>query len=648
MDGRPLSGKKRPAESSPDSSGMVPKRPGSAPGIMSTGSVGSDDEDVHISDDDGESDDDDGMAAPPFAFDAPPAAGGRARRPTTAPVKKKSVALGAQDEQAKQSLRKSFNTCPICKMPLCTDSKYVPDKKWNKVQSWFKSKPASIIQDGKGRPINSFGLAPGVHTNHAISYNRCHFLHNVASTASPSFNGIWQYGYAVLTPGVTEMKPIRGFAGEDPRDPNFLQCLNVTKSIFKDVVGIGPDGNALKQISNGFLFNPLNITTLNVVMKRISAETITACWDCNSKMTQTDYIKTIFSNFFPMPIPFPELGFKHAQRTNVELHYIMLQILMTHDSVFDAAANTRMDSGVQSFQMNHEMSKTWRLNLGITWCMLMIMSSQWNIRKLDNATKHHEIYILHGTSDFYLSLLLYIVYAANYDIGRSDIIEFEEFHYFYASNFVFYLKKEGLLATNVTDSNNLSASILHRNAMPDQVLGGAIAWAEVRKMDWPEFSETTVLDVVPKTVKIFHDKVVLFIEKHFKVFCNQLNNWNHLGDTQHFTAYFPSPARVKTLSTTASSKVDLSINTFIDVLGSSGRYWFPFKHITMVQIANALGDAYNKTHPNFKPIFSLWYSHASTSALLLSRAPSLVESHRAEADDDDVGLLLSRRLTLAD
>jgi len=641
MADRPPTPRKRPAEQSPEYTGMGRKRPDSAPGKVGMGA--DDDGDVHISDDDGESDDDGGMAAPPFAFSASP--GVPRPRPETAPTKRKTVALGTDDEQVKKSLRRSFNICPICKMPLSIDAIHVPDQKWNTVQSWFKSKPASIIQDGKGRPINAFGLAPGVITKHSVGYNKCHFLHNVASSNSPSFNGVWQHGVAVLGDGTKELKPIKEFVGESPKTDEFLKCLDVNNSIFKLVVH--NPGGAPKKISDGFLFNPLNMDTLNKVTDRISSHTIAACWDCNSKMTQTDYIKPIFSAFFSMPIPFPELGQRHAQRTNVELHYILLQILLSTASVFDDNAAPRMDSGLQAFQMDRDMSSTWRLNLGITWCMLMIMSSQWNIKKLDNMTKHHEIYMLHGTSDFYLSLLLYIVFAANYPQGRDDMMHFEEFHFFYITNFVFYLKKRGVLAAFASDNNNLSASILHRGAMSPPIIA-AVQWKEIKSMDWPEFSETLALRNVPLTVQLFHTKVTQFIKEYFQPLCQQLYAWTPGNDPAQITSFFPSPDRVKALTASANQQTDLSIHNFITVLGASDRYWFPFKHITMVQIANALGDAYAFTHPNFKPMFSLWYHHAATSALLLSRAPSLVESHRAEQDedDDDVGLLLSRRLTL--
>ena len=234
-------------------------------------------------------------------------------------------------------------------------------------------------------------------------------------------------------------------------------------------------------------------------------------------------------------------------------------------------------------------------------------------------------------------------------------MDFEEFHFFYLTNFVFYLKHRQKLAVNpnvqAPDNNNLSLSILHSQAMVTQVLGQVVQWTEVPELDihaWPSIAgKGRVQEVVSKTIFQFHTKITEFIKLYFKPFCGQLYNWN-VNDADHFTQFFASPTRVKALVTDAENEIDLSVNKFIAILKSRESYWFPFKHITMVQIANALGHAYPRTHSNFQPMFSLWYHHAATSALLLSRAPSLVESHRAEQDDedDDIGLLLSRRLRL--
>jgi hypothetical protein len=472
----------------------------------------------------------------------------------------------------------------------------------------------------------------------------------MATNQSATFNGIWKMGDTIIT-GSPKKELLLGFTQERFKPQAFIQYVSQERGIFKGLF------DSQRGLHEGFLFAGAqpNMTRLNKVVDRIAKETISACWDCNSNMTQMEYVKLMFDAFFPLTNPFPETGFNLTEKTNVRLHYLLLQALLPTGCIHTDA------DGHQKFDMTTALSTTWRLNLVITWCFLMIMSCQWNIGKLHAKTpqhEHHEVYLLHGVSDFYLSLLLYTVYAANFPDGRDDILEFEEFHFFYSTNFVFYLKRANLLATNprpdTLDNNNLSLSILHSQAMAHTILGGALAWTEVPQLDipaWPANDDPrTVRDTVWTTTSRFHAKITEFIDKHFKSFCHQLYDWGSNGDPGHFTQFFAAPTHVQAMVLRTRDETDLSVQTFIRVLGSHDRYWFPFKHITMVQIANALEKGYTKTIRHFRPMFSLWYHHASTSALLLARAPSLVETHRAEAneeEDDDTGLLLrTRNLTM--
>ena len=111
---------------SPEGPRSAGKRPASAP-IRPPAA-----DDDGIFEDDGDSNADGALASAPSTAPPPP------DRPQTAPPRRVPVALGTHDGQAEQSLKRSFNICPICKMPLCVNEVYEPDRKWVRVQVFRK------------------------------------------------------------------------------------------------------------------------------------------------------------------------------------------------------------------------------------------------------------------------------------------------------------------------------------------------------------------------------------------------------------------------------------------------------------------------------------------------------------------------------
>jgi hypothetical protein len=542
-------------------------------------------------------------------------------------------------EEAQKSVKRCFNMCPICKMPLCVSNEPSKehDKKWKLVQAWFKSKPSIIVRDTlRNRTKQVFGVMPNeiIAGKRSTTFNMCHILHRVGGQATVTHNGIWTFGQDVGGGGT---KPVSSFSSDARQDPRFMDKLCVEESIFKHVCAT--------DIALPFQFNgAVNMIRLNALVAFISTGTVAGCWDCNMKMTQMEYVPMIFNSCFPTfrpPITPPRSKNVLAIKKNVQLHYLLMQVQFQRGIRFTLSDASMYDAKWE-FTMTPALASGWRLKLILTWCMLMIMSSQWNIAKLESMYKHHEIYILNGTSDFYLSLLLYMVYIANYT-PSSDPIGFEEFHLFYITNFVFYLKKRGYLGTQRSDSNNLSLAILHKEGMSD-----TIQWCEVEKMDCSTCSEQRAMADAANTAGQFYTKIVKFINAYYKPFCAQLYSWGTGDGVFEYARFFASPDRIQVLTNTADQANELTIQKFIEIFGSSAHYWFHFKHITMVQIANALKLSWKDTHQIFHPIFNGWYQNASRRVKLLARAPSLVEEHRAERDEDsDISLMFTGQLSLS-
>jgi len=546
------------------------------------------------------------------------------------------------EAQNKQSLCRSCNQCPICKMPInvnpvqadrgiADDANW--DLKWRSVQAWFKSKPAIFLDDSKGnRHIHVFGIYPGI-GKRTESSNKCHYLHTSASGGGANFNGIWALcdvpdGTSTLT------ETFNGFAAEIRADTGYLTRLIHTGSMF----------NTIPDLTAGFLFDPMHVNTnhLTAVITTMRSKTFAGCWDCNNKMTQMNFIKPLFDAQFETILNIKQRDAK----LNVKMNYILLSMQLNTENVVkdDGSPITKGTVNKYAYTISPAMQRVWNLKLGVAWCLMMIVFSHWNARKLEPKYRHHEIYILNGSADFYLSLLLYLVYRANYpSTGGGTALEFEEFHFFYATNFIFWLKHEGIVSEHTTPigGNSLSLAIHHLNAnVPNQ------EWKEVEVLDIPNFDSRNPVVSAGAALKQVYDKTTLFIEMFFKPFCQQLyTGWTGTNDAKGYTNYFASPATVDGLITQMrTTSANLNVHEFVNIMGPD-MYWFHFKHITMQQISVACGESRSSLPPIFHQPFDRWCASAFAKVNALQCRLSLMQEHASlceqeeEDEDNDTGLL---------
>jgi hypothetical protein len=316
------------------------------------------------------------------------------------------------EDQNKQSLCRSCNQCPICKMPINVNPEQTDqtisddmnwDLRWRSVQAWFKSKPAIFLDDSKGnRHIHVFGIFPGI-GKRTESSNKCHYLHTSASGGGANFNGIWtlcdlQDGQTTFT------RTFDGFEANIRTNTGYLQKLIHAGSIFSTIT----------DLTAGFLFDPTHVNTphLIAIINTMRSKTFAGCWDCNNKMTQMNFIKPLFDAQFETILNIRNRDAK----LNVKMNYILLSMQLNTENVVkgDGSPITTGPTNKYAYTISPAMQRVWNLKLGIAWCLMMIVFSHWNARKLEPKYRHHEIYILNGSADFYLSLLLYLVYRANY------------------------------------------------------------------------------------------------------------------------------------------------------------------------------------------------------------------------------------------
>ena len=548
------------------------------------------------------------------------------------------------DAQNKQSLCRSCNQCPICKMPINVNPMQADpsitadmnwDLRWRGVQAWFKSKPAICLDDTKrNRNIQAFGIVPGIGKRTEAS-NKCHYLHTSASGGGADFNGIW--ALCDGPDGVTILKePFNGFKNEIARDTGFLNKL----------IHIGSMFNTIANLTTGFLFDPNHVNTphLNAVITTMTSKTFAGCWDCNQKMTQMNFVKPLFDAQFGTVLKIK----KRDVKLNVKMNYLLLSMQLKTENVIDTAngAPISMVSGSNTeyaYTITPAMQPVWKFKLGIAWCLMMIVFSHWNARKLNPKFRHHEIYILNGSADFYLSLLLYLVYRANYPgTGGGTPLEFEEFHFFYANNFIFWLKFENYVTelNPPIGGNSMSLAIHHLNAM-------GTPWTEVEILDIPDFDEKNPMGTASAALKQVYEKTTQFVQMFFQEFCEQLYGVWGTDDANGYSDYFASPATVKAIITDMRrTSANLNVHEFVNIMGPH-MFWFHFKHITMQQISVACGKSRSSLPPIFHQPFDRWCTSAfaKVNALQCRLTLSLMQEHGLackQEEENDAGLLFCR------
>ena len=565
----------------------------------------------------------------------PSTAHGKRRSDAVAPdfpraVSRREDRVGAGMQHDILSAKKSMNTCPICKMPLYIDDAHESDRLWRQTQHWFKGKPSFTLDDVGPRNRNTFGPVHGLGKRDPDkNANGCHFVHVSASEGMTTFNGMWDM--FVDPQGIEQTFQLCVFLNERPiKDRGFCDRLNITYSMFSELEPMHQDHAADPFIWPECRFNSAQINRTTAI---ISTGTFTACWDCNEKMTQMKLIPMFFGHSFQHRHDIGE-DFIHTEDMelvrrrelllNAQIYYILMQAMLKYDNVIDPATRAiRVANGMQHVTIFPDQQLKWKFKLVILWSLLMILLSNWNATELSYTVAHHALYIYAGTSDFYVSLIMYMTYITNYT-GAGNPLSFEEFHYYYITNFVFYLKRKRILVDDpatTNNSNSLTAAIMNPAACTTPRWGSLNLGLGMRQSDTP----ANFLTRARQDIAVLYRGITKFSNMYLKPLCMHLYNPAMLD--QPYEDYFPSLATVQARGRFVSTIQRDSIQAYVDHLGPE-MYWYHFKNITMPQISNAVRIARDMGTEEAKRVIDLWYKHASSSARHL-RGPMPTSEDRA-------------------
>ena len=146
-------------------------------------------------------------------------------------------ALVGGEEDRLISMKRSFNKCPICKMPIYVDpdSVHTRDQAWRHVQFYFKGKPSFILDDlpDSNGPRNKqcFGKVSPVGMQSGNEAD-CHYVHVSVSIGSARFYGLWAHFDQDFLHDVS--RDVTVFPGETPvHTMTFSNELNITHSVFQ-------------------------------------------------------------------------------------------------------------------------------------------------------------------------------------------------------------------------------------------------------------------------------------------------------------------------------------------------------------------------------------------------------------------------------
>lgn len=555
--------------------------------------------------------------------DADDQAGGR--RPRSA-----NVIRG--DQQLMESLKRSSNTCPICKMPLITNDTGASDKLWQTVQFCFKGKPSFTLDDlpGTNGPRNrtAFGVVHPI-GGRGRSIQKCHYVDESVLTGTRTH--LWNRfdQPSDIDSDITFIHfPLEGRTKTIP----FSQELNATHSIFKHItttqVDMLDDLVWRVHTTTAGATERVNVGRMNRAVTNIVLSTFTGCTDCNQKMTQMEMIPALFHESFKSTRE-GDPWIQADHHSTAMMYYLLLQGLLNNTNVLDRDGRQYIDpNGMQTIRIAPNQQEQWKMKLAVMWCLLKIFLSNRSISSMNLHAAHHTTYIYSGTSDFYLSLLLYIVYIANIP-GSSDIaasrtnrdpLLFEEFHHFYTTNFPFFLRAtQTLLQRNARESfsNSLTTAIYNANKNQWQEAPPGLGLA-------PSINARDIHSAATEFIGTFHRRLRHFIRTKFMSFCDDLYTSNDpIGN------YFPSYPRVQQLvhHATQLHSDTCGIQQFTDIL-TPAMYWYPFKHITMAQISAALKFTRIYYTPNGAAVIDNWARHAFAAVHALRCASSELTSIR--------------------
>ena len=478
-------------------------------------------------------------------------------------------------------VKEENNLCPICWMPLCVgDGGHA--EKWKAVQITFKGKPAFSVKENSrdfSRPVHVFGLneiAGKLTTN----YEACHYVHFEHFGTYLKGNGIWfEGGRTTVNCRTDETWPVKDEKFKEILFGRGVEAFGLFNHAF---VSGGSTDQFLNHVADPS--NNKNFSKVNETARIILNDAFMGCRDCNEKMSISDYVQEIFVMLFGQEPPAKKRKSErpgvpsgittidhegHDGRVEIMVHYIMLSGMLKQED--------REGDGSEFFikvhpgeNENDVRKKTWTLRFLMMWCALQILYCNWKLSTNFEYARHHVDYIYVGTMDFYISLWFYVMFCLDYEGGNPNRIGFQEFHYYYASILPMYLSKNAFLGGMHLNLSN-------------------IVFDETQIFQWKDRN----------SLRDIRARILLIFDSIMKVWKDPRRGLKIQDDIPFSVENFSSLIQKKSLNNTffihhlsieqrqlATPRLDLSIESFVDLLGSYW-YWFHFKFITMPRIISA-------------------------------------------------------------
>lgn len=345
---------------------------------------------------------------------------------------------------------RSFNVCPICRLPLMVSRDFQIDIEWRRSVSLFRSYPSSM------RRIQPIGTATlRKHEFDIDAYDRAHIFHRFISEQQAT-KSIFNVN-ANLVNGwfVFSLDELFLMTNTD------VERLGITKDQF-----YGKCKKNLSVVSDldlNSLFPVLNLqaSKLLELTGPLFSYTFTTCKECNSMMTNNDYFTRLFDtiNWGKRQAMLGDVGSKKSRRSSqgvlvvepnnvdhlnklndrnsldgLKCLFFLIQSVVPPDSILENAI-IRIPSHITDVSL---FRATWGFHACIVYFGMMILFSIW---------KHNDFLSSEGSllrsrvtlniCDIYCSFFLYFLYIANTSNSES-YMTFELFHYVYFSNLTQY------------------------------------------------------------------------------------------------------------------------------------------------------------------------------------------------------------------
>lgn len=520
-------------------------------------------------------------------------------------------------------------------MPLHVDRRNAADRRWIKVSTLFKAKPAfsirhPIVSGSMARHVLVFGVV-GTPNGGSVraNYDESHYVHFSMLERTAELLTFWSLYTGVNGRGAVEF----AFEGVlensrnayDSSQGEKLQSISNAFAAFYDRVNVEDglfgealcDGAKMVQLLDGG-DGGLNSDMLTEVMNRVTKDTFTGCKDCNALVTLGKFVGELFGiAFFSARIPgdadvrSKQKHVKTLQRAlangmGVEhmIHYILLS-----GAVYKGE-RVAHDGGTCMFRVDDPKRKvSWRARYLLNWCALQVLLCLWAYGAESPTIAHHRSYIYAGAADFYTSLMLFVLHAAvghRGVVGADDsLMPFETFHYFYSSYMPFFMHGR---------SNNLAFTVLG--------LGDDSAFAQLFPAQ-ALASSAEPLGAVRRQLAQIMNGVAAFWTEHF----SSVSDFILRGGDSDAARFFVSRQMRGDLDRGASGLMNnLSMQSFSDLLCPVW-YWYHFKHITMPRIGR-LCKLYDDTlspgnDAEALYMWRLWYNLFCGAVRMLQAADGL-------------------------